>query len=124
LRTPRPLVVFLSFVMGISVDIFYDTPGVHAAGATFAGYVRQFLLRILEPRDGYKVKASPDGRDLSNAWWFRYLFWLLLAYCLFYFSMEAFAPQFWQDIALKTLFTVPVSWILCYTLVAFLRPRI
>jgi len=124
LRTPRPLVVFIAFLFGLSVDLFYETLGVHAAAATFAGYARQFVLAILEPRDGYKVKASPDGKDLSQGWWFRYLGALAIAYTLFYFSMEAFSPVFWWQIVVKTVFTAPISWLLCLIVVAFLRPRL
>jgi len=38
--------------------------------------------------------------------------------------MEAFSPVFWKDITLKTLFTTPVSWLVCVIFVTFLRPRI
>jgi len=124
LRTQRPLVVFYSFLFGLSIDFFYDTLGLHAAAATFVGYLRQYILRILEPKDGYKVKASPDGKDLAPSWWTYYLAYLIFPYCLFYFSMEAFAPTFWQDILLKSFLTAPVSWILSFIFVTFLRPRI
>ncbi|TXF90063.1 hypothetical protein FUA23_07425 [Neolewinella aurantiaca] len=124
LRTPKPLVVIFSFLFGISTDFFYETLGVHAAAATFCGYIRQFVLVILEPRDGYKVKASPDGKDLSLSWWFSYLAYLVVAYTVFYFSMEAFSPVFWKQITIKSLLTAPVSLLLCGILVTFLRPRI
>lgn len=124
LRTPKPLVVIFAFLFGIGVDFFYETLGVHAAAATFCGYIRQFVLAILEPRDGYKVKASPDGKDLSPSWWLYYLAYLVAAYTLFYFSMEAFSPVFWKQIALKSLLTTPVSILLCGVFVVFLRPRL
>lgn len=124
LKTPRPLVVIFAFLFGITVDFFYETLGVHAAAATFVGYGRQFVLAILAPKDGYKVKASPDGKDLSQVWWFQYLGLLVTAYALFYFSMEAFTPVYWKQILLKSIFTIPVSWLLCAILVSFLRPRI
>jgi len=124
LRTPKPLVVIFSFFIGLGIDLFYDTLGVHAAAATFTGYVRQFMLLVLAPKDGYKVKASPDGKDLPQGWWLRYLGLVMVSYCLFYFSMEAFSPLFWKDIMLKTLFTSPVSWFFCVIIVTFLRPRV
>ncbi len=124
LRTPRPLVVLFSFVLGISVDLFYETLGVHAAAATFVGYARQFALGLLEPRDGYKAKSSPEGKDLGNRWWMQYLLLMVGGYCVFFFSMEAFSPVYWRDIMVKSLFTIPVSWLFCIILVTFLRPRI
>lgn len=124
LRTPKPLVVIFAFLFGLSVDFFYETLGVHAAAATFCGYARQYVLAVLEPRDGYKVKASPDGKDLSLSWWLSYLANLVAGYTIFYFCMEAFSPVFWKQIILKSLFTIPVSLLLCGILVTFLRPRI
>ncbi|MFT7226340.1 MAG: hypothetical protein ACI92C_001880, partial [Neolewinella sp.] len=97
LRTPKPLAVIFAFLFGISVDFFYETLGVHAAAATFCGYARQFALAILEPHDGYKAKASPDGKDLSLSWWLSYLAYLVAGYTIFYFSMEAFSPVFWKQ---------------------------
>ena len=114
--------VIFAFLLGLSVDFFYGTLGVHAAAATFTGYIRQFALAILAPKDGYKVKASPDGKDLSRTWWIQYLGIMLTAYVVFYFSMEAFSPVYWQQILLKSLLTIPISWLLCGILVSFLRP--
>jgi hypothetical protein len=124
LRTPKPLVVIIAFFFGLGVDFFYESLGVHAAAATFCGYIRQYVLSVLEPRDGYKVKASPDGKDLSPSWWLSYLAYLVAGYTIFYFSMEAFSPVFWKQIILKSLLTIPVSILLCGVLVSFLRPRI
>lgn len=124
LRTPRPFVVMLAFLFGFSVDLFYETLGVHAAAGTFIGYARRFVLDYLAPKDGYKVKASPDGKDLSRAWWVQYLGFLITGYTVFYFSMEAFSPVFWKQILLKSIFTIPLSWLLSGILVSFLRPRI
>lgn len=124
LRTPRPLVVVFAFLLGLGTDLFYESLGVHMAAATLTGYARIFLLKALEPKDGFKVKASPDGRDLKLSWWMKYLALVLLVYLLWYFSMEAFSPVFWKDILLKTIASFPVSWLVCVIFVALLRPRI
>lgn len=124
LRTPRPGVVALAFLAGLSVDIAYGTLGLHASAATATGYFRQFPLMFLEPKDGYKTKSTPEGRDLGQAWWVRYLAYVTVFYCVFYFSVEAFSPVFWQDILLKCLLSIPVSYLLSLILVSFLRPRL
>ena len=124
LRTPRPLVVLFAFLLGFGTDLFYESLGVHMAAATFTGYARQYILRVLEPKDGFKVKATPEGRNLGFSWWMKYLAMVLVAYLLWYFSMEAFSPVFWKDIAFKTLVSLPVSWLVSLVLITFLRPRI
>lgn len=124
LRTPRPVVVLLGFAFGLAVDVFYETLGLHAAAGTLLGYGRYFALAYLEPRDGYKIKANPEGRALPGAWWVRYAVGCVAAYVVTYFSLEAFSPVFWQQIMLKSLLTVPLSTLVCLVVVAFLRPRL
>lgn len=124
LRTPKPLVVLAAFGFGLAVDLFYETLGLHAAAATLLGYARQFVLTALAPRDGYKVKASPDGKDLSRAWWVQYVGILSAVYCLGFFCFEAFAPHYWQQILLKTLFTVPLTWLVGTLLALVIQPRL
>lgn len=124
LRTPPPLVVLGGFALGLASDIFYETLGLHAAAGTFVGYVRQFILGYLEPKDGYKARATTTGRLLGRNWWAGYLGALLASYCLFYFSIEAFSHVYWQDILLKTVGTLPVSFLVCSVFVVLLQPRL
>ncbi len=123
-RTPRALVVVLAFLLGAGTDLFYESLGVHMAAASFTGYARSFALRAVEPQDGYKAKANPDGRDLGLSWWMRYLALILVAYLFWYCCMEAFSPVFWKAITLKLLVSIPISWIVCIVLITLFRPRI
>ena len=124
LATPRPLVVLAGFAMGLGTDFFYESLGIHMSAAVFLGYIRRFILGALEPRDGYKVEANSRGRDLSLNWWMTYVALCLLAYCGWYFAMEFFSPVFWRDILLKTVISVPVSWVACMAFVLLARPRV
>ncbi|MDR0835441.1 MAG: rod shape-determining protein MreD [Tannerella sp.] len=40
----RSIVIFISFLLGLSIDLFSNTFGIHAAAATLAGLVRNPLL--------------------------------------------------------------------------------
>ncbi len=39
------LLIFLSFLLGLSVDIFEDSGGVHAAACAFVAYIRPLVLK-------------------------------------------------------------------------------
>src|SRR3569833_4065617 len=39
-ETPNLLLFALSFLMGITIDAFYDTPGLHAASCVLLAFVR------------------------------------------------------------------------------------
>ncbi len=105
LQTPRTGVLLLSFLMGISVDLFYDSLGVHAAALTAMGYSRAFFLSLFEPREGYKLNAKPTPGDLGMGWFMRYAASMLGLHLLVYFSVDAFSPIYILGILTRTFFT-------------------
>lgn len=123
LRMPRPLVILLGFIMGLSVDLVSETLGLHAAALCFTAYCRPFVLRLFEPRDGYNIKANPTVQDLGLEWVLRYLAVLLLLHCLFFFLVQTFSILFIVDITLKTLLTFPVSYGVIVAIVLIFRPE-
>ena len=47
----RTHVVFFSFLAGLVVDIFSNTPGMHAAACTLAGFCRSPLIHVFMGKD-------------------------------------------------------------------------
>ena len=41
----KTLLIFLSFLLGLSVDVFEDSGGVHAAACAFVAYIRPLVLK-------------------------------------------------------------------------------
>lgn len=103
-------VILLSFLLGLAIDLFYETLGMHAAAATFLGFVRPALLRFVQPQEGYNIKAHPTGDSLGWPWFTRYTAYGFLLHCLFFFSVQAFTFVYWDEILLKTLFSFPASY--------------
>ena len=110
-RTPHALLVFLGFLIGFSVDVFYDSLGVHASAGAFTGYIRPYVLKIIEPRGGYNINQSPTKSRHGINWFFTYATIMMLAHLAFYFSVEAFAFVYFFTIVLKTIFSFLVSMI-------------
>jgi hypothetical protein len=105
LSTPKPLMVFLGFVIGLAVDVGYGTYGVNAGASVFTAYLRSYVLNWTEPREGYAVNASPNINQLGGAWFFRYAGILMLVHTFIYFCIDAFSPVFILDILAKTIYT-------------------
>lgn len=122
LRTPRAAVVGAAFLMGILVDLFYYSPGIHASAATFLGYIRPVVLSGLEPRSGYNVSYSPTQARLGTRWFMQYVALMLLIHLLFYFSVEAFTFVYIDRILFNTLFTFVVSYFLIFAYVKIFNP--
>ena len=49
----RTNVVFFSFLIGLTIDVFSNTPGMHAFACTLAGFIRHSLIQLLMGTFGY-----------------------------------------------------------------------
>ncbi len=88
--TPKWLLLVLAFLMGISVDIFCQTIGVHAFATVTMVYIRPYLLGILAPREGYEVGAQPDVNTFGMEWFLRYAVIMVLIHHFVLFYTETF----------------------------------
>lgn len=111
LRTPRVSIILLGFAIGITVDFFYNSIGLHASAAVFTAFIRPFVLKALEPRGGYNVSYSPTARRMGMGWFLQYAAILLFLHLFFYFSAEAFTFVYFIDILLKTIVSFGVSMV-------------
>lgn len=112
LKTNETLVVFLGFLMGLTMDIFYDSIGVHASALVFTAFIRKFILKVLEPFEGYHVEEVPSAFKMGFLWFLSYSSILMVLHLLFYFSVEAFSFVYYVDIILKTIFSFVFSLLL------------
>lgn len=89
-ETPKWLLLFSAFAMGITVDLFYDTAGMHAAACVFIAYLRPGLLKLFSPRDGYEFGTQPTIQYLGIPWFLSYSGILILLHHLILFYIEVF----------------------------------
>lgn len=123
LRTPHAFLVLLGFLTGLTVDIFYGTPGLHAAASTFCAYIRPSVLRMLEPRGGYNVNHSPTKYQYGFGWFMQYSSILLFLHLFFYFSADAFTFAYLKEISLRTLASFVFSMLFLILYIYSLNPK-
>lgn len=88
IATPIVVTLVLSFLMGFSMDLFYDTGGLHAATAVLLGYLRPWVLRLLTPREGYDAQDSVNIHQMGWQWFGVYLGLLVLVHHFTFFFLE------------------------------------
>lgn len=112
----RVLLLFLGFVAGFAVDIFYDTMGIHAAASVLLAYLRPFILNLLTPRDGYDANDSVNLHIMGWRWFLAYAMTLILVHHAAVFILEIFTlDSLWSavpKILLSVFFTGVVMVIL------------
>ena len=88
-HTTRNELLVWSFLFGLFVDMFCNTPGVNAAAATLLGFIRNPLLSVFTQK-GLADDFVPGVRSLK---WNRYLVYSLLCIAIFFttlFVLESF----------------------------------
>ena len=111
--TPRALLLFLSFLLGLIVDIFTNTPGVHASASLTIGFLRPYVLQLISSRETLESVAAPRVENMGLSWFAGYTAFLAVIHHFFLFIIEAFT---FNDI-LITLFRIVLSSILSIILI-------
>jgi rod shape-determining protein MreD len=109
-ETPKWLLLISAFVLGISVDLFSDTAGIHAAACVFMAFARPGVLSIVSSRQDYELGIQPIIRDLGFKWFLSYSLILVVMHHIILFYLEVFSfHEFFQTFFrafLSILFTM------------------
>src|SRR6201992_2706134 len=89
-EVPNFLLFVLAFIIGITVDDFYDTPGLHAAASVLLAFVRIVFISITVQKDGFDNEPEPTLSIMGFRWFFTYTVVLTLFHHFFLFSLETF----------------------------------
>jgi len=122
-RLSRHNVIIIGFLLGLIIDMFYDTIGVHAFALTATAYARGLLLSYLEPRGGYQLSMSPTIFSMGLNWVVTFTSFSLLIHTFLYFTAEVFTFVFIGKILLKTLITLVLSMIVVMGYHLLFNPR-
>ena len=88
--TPEWLVLIFGFVLGLTIDMFADTLGMHASATVFLAFSRKYILRVMAPRDGYETSFRPSIRKMGLQWFLIYSSILVFIHHFVLFYMEWF----------------------------------
>lgn len=120
-ETPNLLLFLLSFLLGLSIDAFYDTPGLHAASCVVLAFARVLFISITVQKDGFDNEPEPTLGNMGFRWFFTYAAFLILIHHFFLFNLEVFRLSELQYTLLRflsssvfTLFLVLISSFLFY----------
>lgn len=87
---PKWLLLIISFFTGLTVDMFYDTIGIHAAASVFMGYCRPYIYNLFSPRGGYESSKEPSVRDFGTSWFLSISSILIVLHHFVLFYLEIF----------------------------------
>tara|TARA_R110002049_G_scaffold171475_2_gene338000 strand:+ start:2065 stop:2583 length:519 start_codon:yes stop_codon:yes gene_type:complete len=88
--TPKWLLLILAFALGLGVDLFSSTMGMHTMALVFMAFLRPIILKIIAPRDGYDANQKPGVQDFDFRWYLIYASVLTFAHHFILFYLEVF----------------------------------
>ncbi len=109
-ETPNLLLFALAFITGLTIDAFYDTPGLHAAACVLLAFARILFISITVQKEGFDNEPEPTLSIMGFRWFFTYVITLTLVHHFFLFLIESFSfsglPYILGRFLLSSVFTV------------------
>ena len=104
LKKERYLFLFLSFLLGLSIDFFSDSGGINAFSLLFIAYLRLFLIRVIFKKTEqdyllFNLDQEPFGKV------FNYVISLILIHHFILFSLANFSTQNFLSVIVNTLYS-------------------
>lgn len=102
-KNNRPVLILVSFLLGLTIDMFLDSGGIHAAASVSVAYIRPLLLkssfRMMYEHQSVKFSAVDFGSKIT------YIILLVFVHHFILFSLEIFSFSRIILILQKTLFS-------------------
>jgi hypothetical protein len=99
-------VILISFLIGLFVDIFYNTAGVHASASVMIGYLRGYIIKFLFPTKGVENDITISLKEMGGERFVRYVAILTIIHHSMLFFVEAGGFQFFLITVLKIICSV------------------
>jgi len=107
-ETPRWVQLISGFLLGMGIDLFLNTPGMHTFATVAVAFIRPYFLNLLAPRDGYEPDSFPRIHYYGFLWFLKYTLIIVLIHHFILFYLEVFQLKDF----LSTLLRVILSSIL------------
>lgn len=89
LSAPRYAVLILAFMIGLTVDVFSNSLGIHAAASVFIAYVRPLVVRVISNREEDR-SDYPGLLQTKFSWFLSYVTIMVLMHHVVLFYLEVF----------------------------------
>ena len=114
IQTNRVLLLIGGFVLGLTIDMFSNTWGIHAMATTLIAFLRPYILRLTSTQEEMD-RVVPRFRTMGGDY-VKYIILMVFIHHLALFSLEAFSFDYFWIVLLKTLVSSVITILLIFTL--------
>ena len=125
-KIPRWLLMLCGLALGLSLDVFMNTMGMHAFACVLIAYFRPLVLKVLSPQGGYEAsQKAPSPGTMGLSQFIAYVTIMVLIHHIAYFTLEVFG---WGNLGylLAKIFLsslVTIGLILLYELLFYSKKK-
>lgn len=91
IKMDKTMVLFIAFVTGLTIDMFYNTMGYNAAACVFMAYCRPRILTFYAPKGEYDASSKPTIQSMGLPWLISYASTMVFLHHAVLFFLEAFS---------------------------------
>ncbi|MEX2596317.1 MAG: rod shape-determining protein MreD [Salibacteraceae bacterium] len=95
--------LIVAFVMGLLIDLFSQTLGMHIIASVFLAYARPYVLRYMAPRDGYEFSRLVGIKQMGWLWFLTFSSIMIFLHHFVLFFIETFRMSGFGYMLLKSI---------------------
>ena len=119
---PKWQLLVLGFVLGLTVDLFTGTPGLHAGATTLMAFSRPSIIKLISGTQKFESIHEPNLEQLDGMWFLRYTISCVFVHHFALFVLESFSFRLIGQILLRIVLSVPVSAFLIMMILYIFKP--
>jgi len=104
-EVPRIVLLISSFSIGLVIDLFMGTPGVHSSASVLMAFSRPRVLALFSPREGYQTGTLPRITQFGLEWFVKYTVMLVLIHHFTLFYIEVLTMHHFFATFFRALFS-------------------
>ena len=122
-ETNKNFSLILAFMLGLSVDLFTGSIGLHTSATLFMTFVRPLAFSIISSNKVFENGIKPGINDLGLSWFISYTSFLVIAHHIYIFFIESFSFVEMGHTFIKAIISSLVSILLIVLLDVVFKPQ-
>ena len=109
INIPNWQLLILGFGIGLTIDLFMGTLGMHAGATTMMAFCRPGIIKLVSGNQKFENTKEPNIDQLGFPWFLRYTLCMVTVHNFTLFMLEGFSFHLVGQALLRILLSVPAS---------------
>ncbi|MEX0882038.1 MAG: rod shape-determining protein MreD [Cyclobacteriaceae bacterium] len=104
--------MLIGFLLGLALDFFYDSLGMHAASCVLLAFLRNPWIKVNTPIGGYDDNVPPTLLNMGFGWFTVYSLPLIFLHHLLFFYIDILGTELYLQLVTRVVSSVIFTFIL------------